>query len=55
LGTVTPDHTEVYGGSITGALFYPLPSALPLFATSLAVMGLLSWRRKRKAAAANHF
>ena len=23
LGTVTPDHTEVYGGSITGALFYP--------------------------------
>jgi hypothetical protein len=26
----------------------PLPAALPLFATGLGVMGLLSWRRKRK-------
>ena len=30
----------------------PLPAALPLFATSLGVMGLLARRRKRKAAAA---
>ena len=29
----------------------PLPAALPLFATGLGVMGLLGWRRKRKAAA----
>ena len=30
----------------------PLPAALPLFGTALAGMGLLGWRRKRKAAAA---
>ena len=29
----------------------PLPAALPLFATGLGALGLLSWRRKRKAAA----
>ena len=29
----------------------PLPAALPLFATGLAVLGPLGWRRKRKAAA----
>jgi len=29
----------------------PLPAALPLFATGLAALGLLGWRRKRKAAA----
>ena len=28
---------------------FPLPAALPLFATALAGMGLLGWRRKRKA------
>ena len=28
----------------------PLPAALPLFATAIAGMGLLGWRRKRKAA-----
>ena len=27
----------------------PLPAAFPLFATALAGMGLLGWRRKRKA------
>ena len=30
----------------------PLPAALPLFATGLGALGLLSWRRKRKAQAA---
>jgi MYXO-CTERM domain-containing protein len=29
----------------------PLPTALPLFATGLAVLGLLGWRRRRKATA----
>ena len=27
----------------------PLPAALPLFATGLGALGLLAWRRKRKA------
>jgi hypothetical protein len=30
----------------------PLPAALPLFATGLCALGLLGWRRKRKAQAA---
>jgi hypothetical protein len=30
----------------------PLPAALPLFATGLGALGVLGWRRKRKAAAA---
>ena len=30
----------------------PLPAALPLFATGLGALGLLGWRRKRKAALA---
>lgn len=30
----------------------PLPATLPLFATGVGGLGLLSWRRKRKAAAA---
>jgi len=29
----------------------PLPAALPLFVTGLGALGLLGWRRKRKAAA----
>jgi hypothetical protein len=29
----------------------PLPAALPLFATGLGALGLIGWRRKRKAAA----
>jgi hypothetical protein len=29
----------------------PLPAALPLFATGLGAIGLLGWRRKRKAQA----
>ena len=38
----------IYGEPV-GAV--PLPSALPLFATGLGVLGLLGWRRKRKAQA----
>jgi len=29
----------------------PLPATLPLFASGLGALGLLGWRRKRKAAA----
>jgi hypothetical protein len=35
---------------ITGTAATPLPAALPLFATGLGALGLLGWRRKRKAA-----
>jgi hypothetical protein len=43
-------------GVLNGATFTaipntPLPAALPLFAGGLGVLGLLGWRRKRKAAA----
>ena len=51
---LTPD---VSGGSfrVTSVSFevavIPLPAALPLYGTGLAVMGFLGWRRKRRAAA----
>lgn len=46
----------VWGGSTPtrgggDPLATPLPAALPLFATSLGALGLLGWRRKRKAKA----
>jgi hypothetical protein len=42
------------GGEIRAPLVpVPLPSALPLFATGLAGLGLLGWRRKKKAAHLN--
>jgi hypothetical protein len=34
-----------------GTVTTPLPTALPLFATGLGALGLLGWRRKKKAAA----
>jgi hypothetical protein len=45
-------HTQQFpGGEIRGFLApVPLPAALPLFATGLGALGLLAWRRKRKAA-----
>jgi hypothetical protein len=39
------------GGGGVGGGAVPLPAALPLFATGLGALGLLSWRRKRKTAA----
>jgi hypothetical protein len=39
------------GGVGGGDSNTPLPAALPLFATGLGALGLLGWRRKKKAAA----
>jgi len=47
--------TSGYGGNLTTAAVVPLPAALPLFATGLAVFGgAAAWRKRRekKAAAA---
>jgi hypothetical protein len=46
-------HTTMFpGGEIRGILApTPLPGALPLAATGLGLLGLLGWRRKRKALA----
>ena len=41
------------GGEIRGFLNpVPIPAALPLFASGLGLMGLMAWRRKRKASRA---
>jgi hypothetical protein len=45
------DNHEAFFDSIDPILT-PLPAALPLFATGLIGLGLLGWRRKRKAQAA---
>jgi hypothetical protein len=37
------------GGDVSSWSATPLPAALPLFATGLGALGLLGWRRKRKA------
>jgi hypothetical protein len=39
-------------GTWSSAPVVPLPAALPLFVTGLGALGLLGWRRKRKALAA---
>ena len=52
---VTEPDTNTYlmSGSITGVDLSttPLPASLPLLASGLGALGLLGWRRKRKAAA----
>jgi hypothetical protein len=53
-GTPVPFVTESTNVTITlpdSASITPLPAALPLFATGLGALGLLGWRRKRKALA----
>jgi hypothetical protein len=50
-GDATTDISGTWTTSL-GAVATPLPAALPLFAGGLGVMGLLGWRRKRKASAA---
>jgi hypothetical protein len=46
-------NTNFLGGEIRGWLVTPLPAALPLFATGLAALSLLGWRRKKKSAPLN--
>jgi hypothetical protein len=43
---LTPISGTLEGGGAT-----PIPAALPLFATGIGGLGLLGWRRKRKAQA----
>ncbi|PHQ68633.1 MAG: hypothetical protein COB93_10195 [Sneathiella sp.] len=45
---------DTYGGYLDDVRIsaVPLPAALPLYGAGLAVMGLIGWQRKRKAAAA---
>jgi hypothetical protein len=43
-------HTSNFPGGEIRAFLTPLPAALPLFATGLAGLGLLGWRRKKAAA-----
>ena len=40
-----------FGLTGTGIPQTPLPTTLPLFATGIGGLGLLGWRRKRKAQA----
>ncbi len=51
---ITSTDNFLEGGRLEGELVTsqtPLPTALPLFATGIGGLGLLSWRRKRKQAA----
>jgi hypothetical protein len=52
--TTHPDTPEAGSGYIESISISvtqtPLPGAIPLFATGLGALGLLGWRRKRKAA-----
>jgi hypothetical protein len=45
------DGVNLTASLASGTSATPLPAALPLFATGLGALGLLSWRRKKKAQA----
>ena len=45
-------NTSYVVADVVTASATPLPAALPLFATGLGALGLLGWRRKKKAQAA---
>jgi hypothetical protein len=47
-GTNTVSGSQIVFSQVTTT---PLPTSLPLFATALGALGLLGWRRKRKAQA----
>jgi PEP-CTERM motif len=61
LDTISTGSSDLYGVSLYGEIQaggggfegnVPLPAALPLFASGLGALGLLGWRRKKKAQAA---
>jgi hypothetical protein len=47
-----PDNVIGYSGTLTSASITPIPATLPLLAAGLGGIGLLGWRRKRRAQAA---
>jgi hypothetical protein len=49
LGLQAQGYTATFQSDVNGVV--PLPAALPLFASGLGALGLLGWRRKRKASA----
>ena len=51
MGYNVPGNTLLTDVSVTQDVATPLPAALPLFATGIGGLGLLGWRRKRKARA----
>jgi hypothetical protein len=51
IADLSGDNFGIDGVSFNSVNTTPLPAALPLFATGLGALGLLGWRRKRKAAA----
>jgi PEP-CTERM motif len=48
----TFNNTNITASAVSDVDVVPLPGALPLLASGLGALGLLGWRRKRKAAAA---
>jgi hypothetical protein len=48
---VSNDGPDTFLGFAQSSAVVPLPSAIPLFATGLGALGLLGWRKKRKAQA----
>jgi hypothetical protein len=54
-GTAVTSNTELVVSTegFAAEVVTPLPAALPLFATGLRAIGLLAWRRRRKAAMAS--
>jgi hypothetical protein len=47
--TLNTGYTNISAATTLPTSETPLPAALPLFATGLGALGLLTWRRKRKA------
>ena len=47
----TPDDIQSWTFDFKATHIVPIPAALPLFGTGLAVLGFMGWRRKRQAAA----
>jgi len=50
--TANADNLLVNNRFVPADIAIPLPGTLPFFASGLSVLGLLGWRRKKKAQAA---